>query len=198
MTAGTTTLRLNRMHHPVTTLGYGTRAGIWVQGCTIGCPGSAPRSPAPTTAESSAETAPANCPTCGAEVADPTNQDCAECLEPLTPTTHGMLSTPLRLHFPDQIIGVPATEIVLLGRDVASSPFSVLFADRDNISRRHASVGVHADGAAWVRDGRSMNGTYVNNMPIEPGATAPLADGDILRLASDVTARVELNRGGAE
>lgn len=34
-----TVLRLNRTHYPVTVLGPGVRAGIWVQGCTIGCPG---------------------------------------------------------------------------------------------------------------------------------------------------------------
>lgn len=34
-------LRVNRMHHPVTALGHGVRAGIWVQGCTIGCHGCA-------------------------------------------------------------------------------------------------------------------------------------------------------------
>jgi anaerobic ribonucleoside-triphosphate reductase activating protein len=32
-------LRLARMHHPVTALGPGRRIGIWVQGCGIGCPG---------------------------------------------------------------------------------------------------------------------------------------------------------------
>lgn len=32
-------MRVNRMHHPVTVLGHGVRAGIWVQGCTIGCAG---------------------------------------------------------------------------------------------------------------------------------------------------------------
>ncbi|MGH3913833.1 MAG: 4Fe-4S single cluster domain-containing protein [Pseudonocardiaceae bacterium] len=32
-------LRLNRTHYPVTVLGPGVRAGIWVQGCTIGCSG---------------------------------------------------------------------------------------------------------------------------------------------------------------
>jgi anaerobic ribonucleoside-triphosphate reductase activating protein len=36
-------LRVNRMHHPVTALGHGVRAGIWVQGCTIGCVGCASR-----------------------------------------------------------------------------------------------------------------------------------------------------------
>jgi anaerobic ribonucleoside-triphosphate reductase activating protein len=33
------TLRINRLHWPVTTLGFGRRVGIWVQGCGIGCPG---------------------------------------------------------------------------------------------------------------------------------------------------------------
>lgn len=32
-------LLLNKAHYPVTTLGPGTRAGIWTQGCTIGCAG---------------------------------------------------------------------------------------------------------------------------------------------------------------
>ncbi|PTY00029.1 radical SAM protein [Verrucomicrobia bacterium LW23] len=30
---------LNRMHYPVTTLGYGRRVGLWLQGCSIRCPG---------------------------------------------------------------------------------------------------------------------------------------------------------------
>jgi len=34
-----TTIEVNRVHYPVTALGPGTRAGIWVQGCTIGCAG---------------------------------------------------------------------------------------------------------------------------------------------------------------
>ncbi|MFE3205726.1 4Fe-4S cluster-binding domain-containing protein [Embleya sp. NPDC059237] len=32
-------LKLNRVHHPVTVLGHGTRAGIWVQGCALACAG---------------------------------------------------------------------------------------------------------------------------------------------------------------
>ena len=32
-------IRLNRAHYPVTVLGYGRRAGLWVQGCGIGCDG---------------------------------------------------------------------------------------------------------------------------------------------------------------
>jgi anaerobic ribonucleoside-triphosphate reductase activating protein len=32
-------LRISRLHYPVTVLGPGRRVGIWVQGCSIGCPG---------------------------------------------------------------------------------------------------------------------------------------------------------------
>ncbi|MEU9853540.1 4Fe-4S single cluster domain-containing protein [Streptomyces sp. NPDC047974] len=32
-------LMLNKAHYPVTSLGPGTRAGVWTQGCTIGCAG---------------------------------------------------------------------------------------------------------------------------------------------------------------
>ena len=32
-------VRLSRAHYPVTALGPGVRIGIWVQGCSIGCPG---------------------------------------------------------------------------------------------------------------------------------------------------------------
>lgn len=33
------TIALNRVHYPVTTLGPGVRLGLWVQGCTLACPG---------------------------------------------------------------------------------------------------------------------------------------------------------------
>jgi len=33
------TLRVNRVHFPVTVLGYGARLGIWVQGCPLACRG---------------------------------------------------------------------------------------------------------------------------------------------------------------
>ena len=32
-------IRLNKAHYPVTTLGFGHRLGLWVQGCSIGCGG---------------------------------------------------------------------------------------------------------------------------------------------------------------
>ena len=32
-------IRINRVHYPVVVLGHGRRAGIWTQGCGIGCAG---------------------------------------------------------------------------------------------------------------------------------------------------------------
>ncbi|QSZ42188.1 4Fe-4S cluster-binding domain-containing protein [Sulfurimonas aquatica] len=32
-------IAINKAHFPVTVLGYGTRLGIWTQGCSIGCSG---------------------------------------------------------------------------------------------------------------------------------------------------------------
>lgn len=32
-------IMINRVHYPVVVLGYGRRAGVWTQGCGIGCPG---------------------------------------------------------------------------------------------------------------------------------------------------------------
>lgn len=32
-------LFLSRVHFPITSLGYGRRIGVWLQGCSIRCPG---------------------------------------------------------------------------------------------------------------------------------------------------------------
>lgn len=37
--APTPSLRISRLHAPVTALGWGTRVGVWTQGCDIGCAG---------------------------------------------------------------------------------------------------------------------------------------------------------------
>jgi anaerobic ribonucleoside-triphosphate reductase activating protein len=34
-----TRININKVHFPVTSLGYGKRIGIWTQGCSIHCPG---------------------------------------------------------------------------------------------------------------------------------------------------------------
>jgi hypothetical protein len=126
----------------------------------------------------------ANCPHCGAEVPDPDNRVCVDCHLPLT------RAEPVRLSFASGEVTVGAAQDVQLGRDPASCPVAGLFADRGNVSRLHATVGVDADGA-WVRDERSLNGTYVNDVPVPPGTRIALIDGDTLRLAADVTATVQ-------
>ncbi|MGH3931826.1 MAG: FHA domain-containing protein, partial [Pseudonocardiaceae bacterium] len=128
---------------------------------------------------------PAVCPHCGEDVPDPRNRVCVECHHPLT------LAEPVRLSFPSGEVTIDATQAVPLGRDPASSPVAGLFADRDNISRLHATVGVDAHGA-WVRDENSLNGTYVNDVPVPPGSRIGLTEGDTLRLAADVTATVRM------
>ena len=35
----TNRININRIHFPITSLGYGSRVGIWFQGCRIQCPG---------------------------------------------------------------------------------------------------------------------------------------------------------------
>lgn len=152
-----------------------------------------PVSPGPATAVAAAADGPvatlATCPHCGEDVPDPRNQVCVECHRPLIlPLIH---TEPVRLSFPGGAVTIDAAQAVPLGRDPASSPVAGLFADRDNISRLHATVGVDEDGA-WVRDESSLNGTYVNDVPVPPGSRIGLADGDTLRLAADITAIVRV------
>lgn len=146
--------------------------------------------PTPASAAASASehpAAPATCPHCGEDVPDPGNRVCVECHRPL------IRSEPVRLSFPDGEVTVSTAQSVKLGRDPASSPVAGLFTDRGNVSRLHATVGVDEDGA-WVRDERSLNGTFVNDVPVPPGMRIGLTDGDTLRLAADVAATVRVAR----
>lgn len=144
--------------------------------------------PTPPSAAASASErpgAPATCPHCGEDVPDPGNRVCVECHRPL------IRSVPVRLSFPDGEVTVGTAQSVKLGRDPASSPVAGLFTDRGNVSRLHATVGVDEEGA-WVRDERSLNGTFVNDVPVPPGTRIGLTDGDTLRLAADVAATVRV------
>jgi pSer/pThr/pTyr-binding forkhead associated (FHA) protein len=100
----------------------------------------------------------------------------------------------LRLSFPTGNVEVPAGTTLLLGRDPAESLVAAAFADYENVSRRHATVMVDDGGHASIRDENSTNGTFVNGDRVLPGIAVRLADGDIVRLAADVTAEVNLPR----
>ncbi|GGV04188.1 hypothetical protein GCM10010275_49480 [Streptomyces litmocidini] len=82
---------------------------------------------------------------------------------------------------------------LLLGRAPAARTTRGLLARHDNVSRRHATVGLEPDGTAWVRDEHSTNGTFVNDGPVGAGVRTPLRDGDVLRLAADCTLVIALD-----
>jgi pSer/pThr/pTyr-binding forkhead associated (FHA) protein len=103
-------------------------------------------------------------------------------------------SAVLRLSFPTGNVEVPAGTTLLLGRDPAESLVAAAFADFENVSRRHATVMVDDTGRASIRDENSTNGTFVNGDRVLPGNEVRLADGDVVRLAADVSAEVLLPR----
>jgi len=100
----------------------------------------------------------------------------------------------LRLSFPTGNVDVPAGTTLLLGRDPAESLVAAAFADFENVSRRHATIMMDDSGHASIRDEDSTNGTFVNGDRVLPGISVRLADGDIVRLAADVSAEVVLPR----
>jgi two-component system, cell cycle response regulator len=55
--------------------------------------------------------------------------------------------------------------------------------DRDSVSRRHARVYQHSEGAWIVQDLGSTNGSYVNDQPIQ---TSNLGDGDFLKIGAAI------------
>jgi pSer/pThr/pTyr-binding forkhead associated (FHA) protein len=104
----------------------------------------------------------------------------------------------LRLSFPTGNVEVPAGTTLLLGRDPAESLVAAAFANYENVSRRHATVTMDDGGHASIRDENSTNGTYVNGDRVLPGVAVRLADGDVVRLAADVSADVMLPRQEAD
>lgn len=97
----------------------------------------------------------------------------------------------LRLRFPGgQIVEVAAGHGIRLGRDPQLCPAVTFLAARDNLSRIHARIDVEPDGAAWITDEGSTNGTYVRGYRLSPHQTAALRPGDDFRLAADVNVSV--------
>jgi hypothetical protein len=66
---------------------------------------------------------------------------------------------------------------------------------KNNLSRRHATVGLAPYGA-WVRDEGSTNGTYIDGRRLTPEQLVELPEGAELRLASNVYATVRMRKPG--
>lgn len=152
----------------------------------------------------------AGCPYCGAGV-DPSDLVCLRCLRELSPTgrtgappSEAALRTTLerpvtavQLRFESGVVEVRAGQEVTLGRAPRHTDSAPRLAGFDNVSRTHATVGVTADGAVWLRDEGSANGTWADGVPVPRGQVRPLRDGSVIRLASNVTARVRLRNDPA-
>ncbi len=140
----------------------------------------------------------ATCPHCGATLPEPAARACPECRRALRHPASVTSLVVLRLTFPTGNVDVPAGTSVVLGRAPEESLVAAAFDRHDDVSRRHATVTVDDAGRATVRDERSMNGTFVNGDRVLPGSTVTISDGDSLRLAAKVTARVHLPGAGPD
>ena len=104
----------------------------------------------------------------------------------------------LQISFPAGNVEVPAGTSILLGRDPAESLVAAAFDGCENVSRRHATIMVDDAGHATIRDEGSTNGTFVNGDRLLPGIDVRLVDGDVVRLAADVTGKVTLPNSEAD
>jgi hypothetical protein len=138
------------------------------------------------------------CPHCGAEIPDVGNPVCVQCLRPLHDQGGGGAGGPAQVNvtvtFSSGDLQVQPGQELVLGRDPVHSPVASTFSRFDNVSRRHATLGIDSNGQPWVRDERSTNGTFVNDRRLQPGEQASLRDGDSLRLAADARGQVRVAR----
>jgi FHA domain len=155
-----------------------------------------PREPTMTGGESTAAFTPF-CPHCGAEIPDVGNPVCVQCLRPLHDQSGGgggPQQVNVVVTFSSGDLQVQPGQELVLGRDPVHSPVASTFSRFDNVSRRHATLGIDNGGQPWIRDERSTNGTFVNDRRLQPGEQTSLRDGDSVRLAADARGQVRVGR----
>ncbi|WP_198358015.1 MULTISPECIES: FHA domain-containing protein [unclassified Streptomyces] len=167
-------------------------------GVTTGMPVLPQGNPGPTAAPMPEHT---TCPYCQAPVA-PGDPVCMKCVRELPSTrsdagdalrtTLEPRASTLHLSFTTGSVSVQPGQEVTLGRDPRHTSASPRLAAFDNVSRTHATVGLTREGAAWLRDEGSANGTWADEEPVPAGEIRPLHDGSVIRLASNVRAGVRL------
>ena len=137
------------------------------------------------------------CPHCGAEIPDVGNPVCVQCLRPLHDQGGGgggPQQVNVVVTFSSGDLQVQPGQELVLGRDPVHSPVASTFSRFDNVSRRHATLGIDNGGQPWIRDERSTNGTFVNDRRLQPGEQTSLRDGDSVRLAADARGQVRVGR----
>lgn len=72
-----------------------------------------------------------------------------------------------------------------IGRGSPEPAIAAALADLDIVSRQHAEI-IRHDGAVWLRDVASSNGTFVNDRRLEPHRPVLVRPGDAIRLGSSV------------
>jgi hypothetical protein len=92
------------------------------------------------------------------------------------------------------VIELSVGQQLLLSRESADQRLAGL-RGKNNVSRRHATVGLAPFGA-WVRDEGSTNGTFIDGRRLAPAELVELPEGTELRLASNVYATVRLHGPG--
>ena len=82
-------------------------------------------------------------------------------------------------------LGVSVQPAMLVGREdtkrrqVPEIDFAPFDGSRHGVSRKHARI-LYQDGALYIEDLDSTNGTRINGYQLEPGSTYRLRDGDEL------------------
>lgn len=123
-----------------------------------------------------------NCSGCGRANA-PGATHCFRCNDPLSQPANDL---PSRLVLPGNVIVcLRPDETVLLGREAVDPTIKAALEHHDQVSRRHAELLITGT-AARIRDLGSTNGTYVNDIPVNPETTVPIGNGLRLRFGQEL------------
>jgi hypothetical protein len=127
---------------------------------------------------------PTACWNCKAEP-HPGNTECVECNRSLTPPA-------MVIRFPHGLVEIERGSQAELGRH---GRYKRLFRAFRNVSRRHAVVGVDADGRAWIEPNPTPNGTFVDRREIQPAVRLPLKSHQVIRFALNAEGTVTVYTG---
>ena len=94
----------------------------------------------------------------------------------------GQLTAPGDLELTLNPLGklLDANAVCLFGTDrvrIGRASDNDVVISEPSVSSHHASIELEPDGAAWIQDEGSSNGTFVDSERVAPGARAAIADG---------------------
>lgn len=154
-------------------------------------PAAAPR---PTAAPRPAAAMPRKCPhaDCG-QLNSPDAERCVYCNRPLeeeTTAPPAQIRAALRWPWNEEL---EISGRLLIGREppVPAALAARIEHEYSNVSRQHAEL-LLADGALWIADLGSSNGTFVNDIRLAPRQRVRLFNGARLRFAANLTAVVAI------